>query len=78
MIYYTQCVKNYTLGVKVHSVCVKKDSVINHWMGAKTTHSVYVYTKCKTTLGVCELWFYYTVYFYTHRIYSVCSFIDSV
>ena len=67
MIYYTQHVKLHTECKRTLGVC-KKPSVINHWIGVKTTHSVYVYTECKSTLGVCELWFYDTVYFYTQHI----------
>ena len=64
----------YTLSVKVHSVCV----ILLHCVFLHTeytsTLSVYIYRMCFTPIP----WFYYTVYFYTHRVYSVCSFTHTV
>ena len=79
MIYYTQCVKLHTECKSTLSVC-KKHSVINHWMGVKTTHSVYVYTECKSTLGVCKNTQCNKIIVHTHRMYfyTQCKRIQNV
>ena len=69
---YTQCVKLHTECKITLGVC-KKLSVINHWMGVKTTHSVYILSvKAQSVCVNCD---FFTLCIFTH---TQCTFTLSV
>ena len=49
-------------------------------MGVKTTHSVYVYTECESTLGVCKKTLCNKITVHTHQVcfYTQCIRIQNV